>query len=64
MQTIVGAAACHPDAPYPPGIFERSLDGVNKLFLVYLFPQLWWLVTAVPLDGMNKLFLVYMSPDL
>ena len=60
MQTIVGVAACHPDAPYPPGIFERSLDGVNKLFLVRLFPQL-WLATAVPLNGKHELFLVYMS---
>ena len=40
IHAIVGVAARYPDTPQSPRVFQGSLDGVHKLFVVSLFLQL------------------------
>ena len=39
VHAVIGVTARDPDTPQSPRKFERSLDGVNELLMVSLFPQ-------------------------
>ena len=39
VHPVIGVTTCHPDTSQSPRKFERSLDRVNELLMVSLFPQ-------------------------